>query len=214
MNLDKLSKLNLDTYDYMLVIDRSYSMITPEGNTTRWKQAHEISKGVANICEKFDDDGIDIILFDDAIKEFNNVTAVKVDDIFRKYGPRGSTDTAAALETALKNYLPKKGFFGKKPANLAGKKPLIVIVLTDGSPNDQRAVKRTIIDATKSISSREQLGISFLQVGNDNRARKFLKSLDDDLENEGAKFDVVDTKTYDEVNRMSPEDILIGALTD
>jgi hypothetical protein len=54
-----------------------------------------------------------------------------------------------------------------------------------------------IIDATQSMSSDEELSISFVQVGDDEKACVWLTELDDKLKQagksgKGAKFDVVD----------------------
>lgn len=220
VDLSKVTGLDLGSYDYKILVDRSGSMASLGNNGNRWKDAHEISKEVANVCDQFDDDGIDIILFDHDFITINNVHAGSVDDIFRQYRPRGTTDTARALRSALSEFLPTKksgGLFSKNKIiypDLSQVKPLIIVVLTDGSPDNQSAVEEVIIEATTSLSSRKQLGITFLQVGNDRDASKFLKALDDDLERKGAKFDIIDTKQYTEIKGMDAVDIIIGALTD
>jgi hypothetical protein len=70
------------------------------------------------------------------------------------------------------------------------------IINVDGQPNDRNSVKTTIIEATKKLSSQEELSITFIQIGNDSSAGDFLESLDDDLESMGAKFDIVDAGTF------------------
>jgi hypothetical protein len=51
-------------------------------------------------------------------------------------------------------------------------------------------------------------------VGNDASAREFLKALDDQLVQVGAKFDIVDTLTMDEMADMSLVDVLLNAIED
>jgi hypothetical protein len=60
----------------------------------------------------------------------------------------------------------------------------------------------------------EELGISIIQVGSDAQASKFLKALDDQLQGVGAKFDICDTVTLDDMEDMSLADILTNAITD
>jgi hypothetical protein len=60
----------------------------------------------------------------------------------------------------------------------------------------------------------EELGISMIQVGNDPQATKFLKALDDQLQSVGAKFDICDTITLDDLEDMSLADVLMNAITD
>jgi len=63
-----------------------------------------------------------------------------------------------------------------------------------------------------------QVGIQFLQVGDDDEAAKWLKSLDDDLEDDHDVRDYVDTRTFHDLQN-SEEDftanlrgILLGAI--
>jgi hypothetical protein len=60
----------------------------------------------------------------------------------------------------------------------------------------------------------EELAISFVQVGTDAQATKFLKVLDDELQSAGAKFDIVDTITMDDMEDMTLTEVLLNAITD
>jgi hypothetical protein len=60
----------------------------------------------------------------------------------------------------------------------------------------------------------EELAISMIQVGADAQATKFLKALDDQLQGVGAKFDICDTITLDDLEDMSLTDVLMNAITD
>ncbi len=56
-----------------------------------------------------------------------------------------------------------------------------------------------IINATQKVKDNKELRICLIQVGADSRATKFLKALDDDLQSVGAKFDICDTITLEEL---------------
>ncbi len=62
----------------------------------------------------------------------------------------------------------------------------------------------------------EELAISFIQIGNDPDATKFLKLLDDELKGAGAKFDIVDTVTIEDIEdeNLSLVDVLLNAILD
>ena len=66
----------------------------------------------------------------------------------------------------------------------------------------------------QKVDREDELGISFIQVGTDKEATRFFKALDDDLEGVGAKFDIVDTVTVDDMNGMPLTDVLLNALID
>jgi iron-sulfur cluster repair protein YtfE (RIC family) len=73
---------------------------------------------------------------------------------------------------------------------------------------------RVIIEASRQMQKDEELAISLIQVGNDSTATKFLKILDDELEGAGAKFDLVDTVTMDDMEGMTLKEILLNAIAD
>lgn len=217
MNLDKY---NLGKYDFILVIDKSGSMSCSgsKPGQTRWAEAHEISKNIVETCSKYDDNGLDVVLFSSDAILYKNVTSSDIDKIFLDNNPIGSTATDLALRTALPEYFKSssKSFFSfsKKPEKVKREKPVIVLVFTDGEPDDEQKVIDAIVEITKKIESRTEVGISFLQLGDSYTASRFLETLDNDLESRGAQFDIVDTKNYKQIKTMSVDEILIGALTD
>lgn len=194
--------------DYIIAIDKSGSMSTPDcpGGRTRWDWVQEQALNVARKCGEFDTDGIDVVVFASTPKEHHGVTVDKVSQVFAEHSPSGSTDTAAAVK------LVTDAYFARKAAGTA--KPITLLVFTDGVPNDGNALAHVIIDAANKIDADEEIAISFLQVGKDDSARAFLKSLDDDLQAKGAKFDIVDTKDDAEMENISVTDLLIEAITD
>ena len=89
-----------------------------------------------------------------------------------------------------------------------------ILVITDGEPDDRRAVFEVIITATRQMEQDEELAISMIQVGSDAQATKFLKALDDQLQGVGAKFDICDTITLDDLEDISLADVLMNAISD
>jgi uncharacterized protein with von Willebrand factor type A (vWA) domain len=200
----------LEERDYTLIIDKSGSMSTPDqpGNRTRWQAAQESTLALARKCEQFDPDGITVYLFSGRFKRYDNVTSDKVDQIFRENDPSGTTDLAGVLKDATDSYLKRKKSGETKPNGE------IILVITDGEPDDRKAVMRVIIEASRQIDRDEELAISLIQVGKDQTATKFLKVLDDELQNAGAKFDIVDTVTLDDMEGFTLSEVLLNAIND
>jgi len=73
---------------------------------------------------------------------------------------------------------------------------------------DPEVVKHAIISYTMKMCKPEMLSISFIQVGSDPHAQNYLNSLDDDLERLGARFDIVDAMTKDEMLGKSFMDVV------
>lgn len=200
----------LQDRDYTIIIDKSGSMYTKDqmGGKSRWALMQESTIALAHKCEELDPDGMTVYLFSGRFKRFDNVTAAKVVQIFKENEPSGTTNMAVVLQDALNDYFRRKAS-GKTKEN--GE---TILVVTDGEPDDRKEVMKAIIEASRKIDRDEELAISFIQVGNAPEATKFLKVLDDDLQSAGAKFDIVDTVTIDDMEGMTLTEVLLNAITD
>ncbi|MCF4967020.1 vWA domain-containing protein [Nostoc sp. CMAA1605] len=200
----------LDNRDYTLIIDKSGSMATPDqkGGRNRWVTAQESTLALASKCEQFDPDGITVYVFSGRFKRYENVTVARVAQIFMENDPAGTTDLAGVLKHATDDYFQRKAS-GQTKAN--GE---TILVVTDGEPDDRKAVMRVIIEASRRMDRDEELAISFIQVGQDPQAARFLKILDDELQSAGAKFDICDTITMEDMEDMSLSEVLLNAITD
>jgi hypothetical protein len=200
----------LENRDYTLIIDKSGSMATKDkaGGLSRWQIMQESTLALASKCEELDSDGMTIYLFSGKFKRYDNVTAAKVSTIFQENEPNGRTDLAGVLKDATNNFFQRKAQ-GQIPAN--GE---IILVVTDGEPDDRKAVMQVIIDASQKLDRDEELAISFIQVGTDEAATKFLTILDDDLGRAGAKFDIVDTITMHDMEDLTLREVLLNAIYD
>lgn len=205
MSLDALKNK-----DYTLIIDRSGSMSETDmpGGKSRWDAAQEGTFAIAKKLEEFDPDGITLYTFAGSFKRYDNVTGAKVKDVWAEFSPMGSTGLAEVLKDAIGNY------FQRKTKGETKENGDLIVVVTDGVPNDEAAVVNEIVAATKKMDKDEELSISFIQIGGDPGATRFLKHLDDGLTAKGAKFDIVDTKTHVEIENMPMSEVLLAAITD
>lgn len=200
----------LENRDYTLIIDKSGSMATPDqkGGRTRWVAAEESTFALASKCEQFDPDGITIYTFSGRFKRYENVTSQKVMQVFRENDPSGTTDLASVLKHATENY------FQRKAAGETKENGETILVITDGEPDDRKAVMKVIIETSRRMDKDEELAISFIQVGTDPHATRFLKVLDDEMQSAGAKFDICDTITMEDMEDYSLSEVLLNAIID
>ncbi|MCU0518594.1 MAG: VWA domain-containing protein [Oscillatoria sp. Prado101] len=200
----------LENRDYTLIIDKSGSMSMKDqpGGKSRWVLMQESALALASKCEELDPDGITVYVFSGRFKRYDNVTAATVAQIFKENEPSGSTDLAKVLQDACNSYFQRKAA-GQTKAN--GE---TILVVTDGEPDDRKAVMRVIIEASRRLDRDEELAISFIQVGQDATATQFLKVLDDQLQGAGAKFDIVDTVTMEDMEDMTLSEVLLNAIVD
>ena len=184
--------------DYGIVVDKSFSM-----GGTRWKEAEKAVEFLAPACTEADTDGITLYFFSSPtkFKRYENLrTAKDVEKMWKREQPDGGTDLSHALLETFKDRSKSK--------------PMTLLVITDGEPNNKSSVSTNIINETKKIPDEHALSISFIQVGNDSGAKAFLASLDDDLERLGAKYDIVDTLTCDQLKGMSFNALIESSVTD
>lgn len=195
--------------DYTLIIDKSGSMSAPDrGGKSRWEVVQESTLAIARKCEQLDSDGITVYTFSGKFRRYDNVTSSKVEQIFLENDPMGTTNLASVLSDATQSYFRRKAAGQTKPEGET------LIVVTDGEPDDRRAVMEVIIDATRKMERDEELAISMIQIGGDPQATSFLKALDDRLQDVGAKFDICDTVTIDQMEEMSLAEVLLSAIED
>ncbi|MEW5857130.1 MAG: VWA domain-containing protein [Cyanobacteriota bacterium] len=202
--------MSAEDRDYTLIIDKSGSMSTPDqpGGRSRWDAAQESTLALARKCEQFDPDGITVYLFSSRFKRYDNVNSSKVAQIFQENDPAGTTNLAGVLQDAIAAYFQRKAAGQTK----AGGETILVV--TDGEPDDRKGVMRAIIEASRQMERDEELAISMIQVGSDATAARFLKALDDDLQGAGAKFDICDTITLDDMADMTLAEVLLNAIAD
>jgi uncharacterized protein YegL len=89
---------------------------------------------------------------------------------------KGQTPTGKKLREVLEFYVPK--IVGNP-----NHKPINIVVITDGEPTDDP--KEVIVETAQYLDAMNvpqcQLGIQFVQIGDDEEATRALKELDDDL---------------------------------
>ncbi|HVJ93173.1 MAG TPA: VWA domain-containing protein, partial [Labilithrix sp.] len=159
----------LENRDYTLIVDKSGSMSTKDqpGGMSRWAAARESTQALAAKCEELDPDGLTLYVFGSRFRRYERVTAARVAQVFAENEPSGSTDLAGVLGHAFASYFERRARPDARPET--------IVIVTDGEPDDPRAVIKTILEASRRIKRDEELAVSLVQVGTDPQARRFLK---------------------------------------
>lgn len=196
--------------DYTLIIDQSKSMSALDSveSKSKWSVIEKCTLALARQCEEFDLNGLTVYFFSNHFKRYRNITSSKVHQIFQENQPQGGTNLTVVLQDAFNQY------FQRKADGQAKQNGETIIVLTDGEPDHGISVSEAIVQASQHMERDEELAISFIQVGGDPKATKFLKALDDQLQMLGAKFDIVDTVTVEDMKNMTLQDVLLKAIVD
>lgn len=199
------TKINLANLDLIVLVDKSGSMgATMPNGQTRTAYCAETIKPFVTELGKHDDDGIDIGFYN---RGFDLVCGVKPDTFgaaFDANQPGGGTVLANPLKQAL-----------DLAGSRFGEKNQLIVVLTDGMPDDKEASAQVIADFTQKMERDDQCAILFLQVGDDAGATEFLRYLDDELVSKlGAKFDIVDCKPIDTIAGKPLQEVVDTAFND
>lgn len=192
--------------DLVVLIDRSGSMSTTDcpQAASRWdwcrQQTMRLSAGINEILPK----GFCLVLFNSRSKVTENVDAGAIAEAFQNNKPEGGTDTAGALIVQLKAYGDRK--------KAGAAKPLVLVVISDGAPNDPNKLRNTLISAANDMTLRNELSVVFVQVGEDNQASAYLDDMAFNLNQEGAKFNIARTIQFDYLKRRGLLPALAEAL--
>ncbi|KAH0840306.1 hypothetical protein J3R83DRAFT_1316 [Lanmaoa asiatica] len=207
----------LREYDTVIIMDDSASMLQDH----RWEQACEALGGLAQTAATYDKDGIDIHFLNHPKYGTNIKDPKNVRQLFRHVRPQGLTPIANKLDILVGDYVEKLEKATRRknkgdPFTLKQIKPVNFIVITDGAPSklavcvwySRRCQFRISadepVDSIVSLARRldrgnyplAQVGIQFVQIGDDVGATEFLKELDDDLSGTYGVRDIVDTTPF------------------
>lgn len=194
-----LARLGL--YDIILFIDDSGSMQFEE-NGERIDDMKLVIKRVAQAGCLFDEDGISIRFMNTVLPERAPGVSIgdgvrdeaQINDILRSVKFQGLTPLGRELRRKVID-----GIVLKSLRQGPLKKPILVIVVTDGQPAGDEPNNNAVIQTVSSaVNDLRQFGpgaiaFEFAQVGNDTKAREFLGRLDTDP-NVGSMVDCTSSK--------------------
>lgn len=214
----------LSSRDVILLIDKSGSMSEKDcppprdglrflyriaggaDPVSRWDWCENELINMSRLTSSAMRQGMRVVLFSTDQTAYERVRMDQIPEIFRRNYPQGSTNAAPALKRQLDWY------FSNRVTQRDRSRPVVIAVITDGLPNNTRALKKAILDATASMQRPDEIAITFLQIGADRQGVRLVHELDDDLVRQGAVFDIVDSKDFGELLNIGLARALIAAI--
>lgn len=197
----------LRNYHVLFIIDDSGSM----GGHGRWKEARDALSEIANHALNQKVNSIDIRFLNNRAIHRGFQGADFIEELFNRVQPGGLTPTGKVLHEVLNDHIDELDR-AVNTIEYASIKPLDIIVLTDGVPDDEPNTKGVIEQAVHRRETSKHhpnaMGIQLVQIGNDPNAAPVLNDL-----RFGAVGSMVDTVPYD--GKLTPqrlERILLGGL--
>lgn len=206
----------LQDRDYTVIFARTapaYPTPPPE-ISERWSAAQTAVLNLVQRCEVLDPDGITLYVScrgesdDCQFRKYEHVTSDNLTAAVEENYPPEEIDLQVVLPKALQSFLSRKA---NQTTKANGE---IILVIIDGEPKGRFDIARSIMQTSQQLEHGAELGIGFVQIGQDPIAQGFLQLLDDDLKAAGAKFDIVDTKAIATITPHSLADFLLDVLND
>ncbi|MDR3616618.1 MAG: hypothetical protein P4L53_23865 [Candidatus Obscuribacterales bacterium] len=191
-----------------LLIDISQSMneMDGTGKLSKFEWCRDQVRDLARILQPYQKT-ITITTFNNDYDTYEDCDLAQIEQIYSQTSPAMNTGLMQPLLERCHAALAK----GRK-AN----QPTVIAVITDGLPNipiPPSKVNEALIPFTHELQSDTELNITMLQIGDTFEGRDFCVDLDDNLVKEGAKYDVIDTKTFGELKQINLPQALVDAVT-
>lgn len=185
--------------------ETSTAKVESAGPATRWEKAVvSLDKVVAQVV-KVDPDGVDIVCFggDEEPTWFRNVTSTKgIEEMVNDQPPGGRCYMGKAMDDCINDAFDKD----------MSKRPVAILVITAGKPDDADELDATLNSAVERLAAESEtcpLSVTFVQIGDDEKATEYMGHLDNHIQAEcaanGETFDLVDTIKDEEIKAAMAE---------
>jgi Mg-chelatase subunit ChlD len=202
-NEDKFFKA-MSPYQVVLLIDHSGSMNGGLGvgpyDLSRWGWCRSQITDFSRYCGDRLRGGITLIPFNDSFEVHEHASEKDLEDVFSTIVPSGETDICTPLAEAISSHLDDPDHENK---------PVLIVVLTDGLPNQGGSLSKLISQATNALRNHKEMTITFLTIGQAPEGDELIEHLDNDLTNRGAKADIVSSMRFADLLQIGLKNALL-----
>ncbi len=198
---------SLAAFELELVVDESGSMLRRDcpGGVSRWEWCGEQLSDLSRQLSPYVQHGFTLTTFSSDYEVLKNATSDDVIERFEKHPSSVGTRLSLPLNSRFKHFFETRQ---------SSSKPVLIVVITDGMPHP-RAEPGLVIDsliaASKRLKNDKELTVAILQIGHDSQEGKlFVKEIDDDLVNRGARYDIVRSLQFEELERVGLVNALVS----
>ncbi|MBP9092369.1 VWA domain-containing protein [bacterium] len=200
---DKFFKV-MSPYQVVLLIDHSGSMNGGLGigpyDLSRWAWCRNQITDISRFCGDKLRGGITLIPFNDSFEVHEHASEKDLEEVFSTIVPSGETDICTPLAAAIDSHLSEPDH---------EQKPVLIVVLTDGLPNQGGSLSKLIAQATSALRSHNEMNITFLTVGQAPEGDELIERLDNDLTNRGATADIVSSMRFADLLQVGLKNALL-----
>jgi hypothetical protein len=200
---------DLANFDLELIVDQSLSMRRRDcpGGTSRWEWCGLQLRNLSDQLSTYAPRGFTLTTFASDFASYPNATTGHVQQLFANSQLATGTRLSRPLQSRMSHY------FANRNTN---SKPLLICVITDGVPTpatETMLVTQSLISATRHMQKPNDVTVVFFQVGGANfLGRLFLNQMDHSLVKAGAKFDIVETVSFEQLQYQGLTESLVRAV--
>ncbi|CAN5390748.1 hypothetical protein BH11CYA1_BH11CYA1_43880 [soil metagenome] len=208
--VDKKKLEALKNYDVIVFIDASHSMAVADcDGQSRWQWCKEQSTAIRDTLRVPLGSHLKMVAFSENFSVYPDINWNSVAGFFEKNKPSGNTDATRAIKSQLSQYFAARKAL--KPGETM--RPLLIAMITDGCPDRPQSLRDTIVEASKQLNDSNEVAITFLQVGSDAKATRYLQDLDECLVSRKARYDIVTSKSFAQVNQTGLVNALLESVS-
>lgn len=179
----------------VILLDRSLSMADTHagipGDLSKWMWCKEQVDNLYLATDRVLEGGFDIFLFNDRVQGRTGVTLWDLRQVFEGAQPAGlHKNISLPLKSVLDDYFSRRN---------TKTKPCIVVVITDGVENVGAPLQEVLIEESKRMTRPGEVVVTFLQVGESISGEELFDDLDRNLVAKGARYHMVNFKTFGEL---------------
>lgn len=185
-----MTTIDMSKLAVYFLADMSTSMDEKDG---RLMNAREVGVTLAEDVAELDDNGmIHFVTFGGRVVDHGEVDLAKIEEFYKAPKPRGTTPMAKAL-LAIEAPVARR-MTGSEAAHQ------LVIILTDGEPDNKQDVIKALVTLTVNVTSQSQIAFLFVQVGTDQGAKDYLDLLDNSAKSVTKGIDLVKTLHFSQIS--------------
>ncbi len=200
----------LENRKYVLILarDEPPNLASSPGWSQDWQDAESILLKIAETCHHLSPNNLDVYVASHPHYCYENILPHELNHVFTHSFAPPEIDLYSPMAKVLDTYFRDRHHGPDSPQGL------IIITVMDCEPPNRYAIIQLLLDAAKKVESETEIGLLFAQVGEDERAKAFLQTLDRELHRTNINFDIIDTPTLLHLNPDRINHFLLGALFD
>jgi hypothetical protein len=177
---------------------------SPDPVISRWEWCRKETLQLTEATHDVLNDGFKLVVFSKEAVEYSNVGPQVIEEVFRENKPEGPTHATATLNAQFEEYFVRRSSLG------ADAKPLLILMITDGCPQNPLSLCTAVMNATRRMNRPDEITLEIVQIGHDQKALQLLSRLNDPAD--GSRYKIVNTKPFSEVEKLGLTGTLRAAI--